>query len=378
MKILSIVPSYYPAKIYGGTIFSIHESNYEICKKNSKIQINVLTTTANGKKRLENKKNKLINYLKNYKVFYCFDEIINRFSISFFFKILSKIKKSDLIHLQDIFSYFAILTIILSSIYKKKIIISPRGSLSIWSLKSKFYIVKKIIVYFILSIKPNIFWHVTSNLEKNDLIKLSIKNNITIIENFAFKPFYLNLKKKWWMNKIDKKKIALGFLGRLDKKKGLDLLIESFLKANTKNISLSIAGGDKKKVAEICEKLKIKINKKIYFLGHVDKKKFNYLSSLDYFIMLSKNENFGNVYLEALCAGTPIITSKFTPFNDIEKFSSGHVLSMNEKKIIIFLEKLDKIHKKKIKVSKKYISNFNRKKIVSKFEDFYQKVYSII
>ena len=56
MKILSIVPSYYPAKIYGGTIFSIHESNYEICKKNSKIQINVLTTTANGKKRLENKK----------------------------------------------------------------------------------------------------------------------------------------------------------------------------------------------------------------------------------------------------------------------------------------------------------------------------------
>ena len=103
--------------------------------------------------------------------------------------------------------------------------------------------------------------------------------------------------------------------------------------------------------------------------------------SKPYFISicgLSKNENFGNVYLEALCAGTPIITSKFTPFNDIEKFSSGHVLSMNEKKIIIFLEKLDKIHKKKIKVSKKYISNFNRKKIVSKFEDFYQKVYSII
>ena len=112
MRVLSVVPSYYPAKIYGGTIFSIHETNTQICKTNSKIKINVITTTANGNKRLKNKKNKLINYLSNYNVFYCFDEIINRFSFSFFINLKQKLKRSDLVHLQDIFSYFAILTLI--------------------------------------------------------------------------------------------------------------------------------------------------------------------------------------------------------------------------------------------------------------------------
>ena len=195
MKVLSIVPSYYPAKIYGGTIFSIHETNYQICKKKSKITIDVLTTTANGNSRLKNKKNRLISYLKNYKVFYCFDEVINRFSFSFFFKLIERIKKNDLIHLQDIFSYFAILTIIFSSFYKKKIIISPRGSLSEWSLKSKLFVIKKIIFFLFLNIKNNIYWHVTSNLEKKDLNKLGVKKNIIVIENFAFKASYIKIKK---------------------------------------------------------------------------------------------------------------------------------------------------------------------------------------
>lgn len=375
MKILSIVPSYYPAKIYGGTIFSIHETNTQICKTNSKVEINVLTTTANGSKRLKNKKNKLINYLPNYNVFYCFDEIINRFSFSFFINLKNKLKRIDLVHLQDIFSYFAILTLIFSWTYKKKLIVSPRGSLSEWSLKSKYLILKKIIVYLFINLKKNIHWHVTSSFEKKDLINLGITKNITVIENFSFKPFYTNIKKKWWLDKKDKKKISIGFLGRLDKKKGLEILIDCFTKAKIKNISLSIAGGSRKEVRFFQKQLNNYKHKNIYFLGHIDKTKYNYLSSLDYLIMLSENENFGNVYLEALNVGTPIITSKFTPFNNIEKYKSGFVLDMNQKKIINFLEKLDKSQKKKIKVSKRYISQFDKKKIIHKFNKLYKKIY---
>lgn len=375
MKILSVVPSYYPAKIYGGTIFSIHETNNQICKTNSKIKINVLTTTANGDKRLNNRKNKLINYLSNYSVFYCFDEIINRFSFSFLINLKKRLKNVDLVHLQDIFSYFAILTLIFSGIYKKKLIISPRGSLSNWSLRSKFFILKKIIVYLFLHFKKDIHWHVTSNFEKKDLINLGIKKNIHIVENFSFKPVYAKLKKKWWLNKEDKKKTSIGFLGRLDKKKGIDILIDCFVKAKIKNITLSIAGGSKKEVRFFQKQLDKYKSKNIYFLGHIDKSKFNYLSSLDYFIMLSKNENFGNVYLEALNVGTPIITSKFTPFKNIARHNSGFVLDMNSKKIISFFEKLDKSQNNKIKVSKKYLSKFDKKKIIHKFNKLYKKIY---
>ena len=373
MKVLSVVPSYYPAKIYGGTIFSIHETNQEICKSNKNIKIDVLTTTANGRVRLKNKKNKLIRYLKNYSVFYCHDEIINRFSLSFIFKLQNKIKESDILHLQDIFSYFAILTVFFSYFYNKKIIISPRGSLSEWSLKSKYFILKKLIFLFIIKIKKNIFWHVTSNLEKNDLKKLGIKENIRVIENFAFKPSFIKIKKKWWIQKLDKKKIALGFLGRMDKKKRVDLLLNSFCKANTNNLTLSIAGIEKKQMNTIVREKKY-LNKRVYFLSYLDKTKYNYLSSLDYFIMLSENENFGNVYLESLVSGTPIITSKFTPFKNVANFSSGHVLDLNENKIINFLKKLDQNKIKKIKVSRKYISQFNKKNIIFKFYSFYREI----
>lgn len=374
MKILSVVPSYFPAKIYGGTIFSIHETNYQICKNNKNISIEVLTTTANGTKRLENKKNKLIRILDNYKVFYCYDEIINRFSMIFFVKLIKEVKNKDIIHLQDIFSYFAIITVVVSKIYKKKIIISPRGSMSEWSLKSKFYLIKRAIIFFYLKIQKNINWHVTSKLEKQDLKKIGITKKISIIENFAFEPKYTSITSRWWLDKIHKKKIALGFLGRLDKKKGIDFLLNCFLKANTKNLTLTIAGGDKQQILKLKKKFKINMENKIFFLGYIDKLKYNYLSSLDYFIMLSENENFGNVYLESLVAGTPIITSKNTPFKDIKKYNSGYCLSMNEKEVINFLIKLDKNKKKKIFVSKKYINIFDKKKIIKKFFNFYKKL----
>lgn len=374
MKILSVVPSYFPAKIYGGTIFSIHETNYQICKNNKNISIEVLTTTANGTKRLENKKNKLIRILDNYKVFYCYDEIINRFSIIFLVKLIKEVKNKDIIHLQDIFSYFAIITVVVSKIYKKKLIISPRGSMSEWSLKSKFYLIKRAIIFFYLNIQRNINWHVTSKLEKQDLKKIGITKKISIIENFAFEPKYTSINSRWWLDKIHKKKIALGFLGRLDKKKGVDFLLNCFLKANTKNLTLTIAGGDKQQIIRLKKKFKINTKKKIFFLGYIDKLKYNYLSSLDYFIMLSENENFGNVYLESLVAGTPIITSKNTPFKDIKKYNSGYCLSMNEKEVINFLNKLDKNKKKKIFVSKKYINIFEKKKIIKKFFNFYKKL----
>ena len=221
--------------------------------------------------------------------------------------------------------------------------------------------------------KKNIFWHVTSNLEKNDLKKLGIKENIRVIENFAFKPSFIKIKKKWWIQKLDKKKIALGFLGRMDKKKRVDLLLNSFCKANTNNLTLSIAGIEKKQMSSIVREKKY-LNKRVYFLSYLDKTKYTYLSSLDYFIMLSENENFGNVYLESLVSGTPIITSKFTPFKDVANFSSGHVLDLNENKIINFLKKLDQNKIKKIKVSKKYISQFNKKNIIFKFYSFYREI----
>ena len=121
MRICVIVPSFFPAVFYGGSIFSIHESLKLF--SNKKLEIFVSTTSANGSTRLKVKKNIFLKLKQNYFVKYYFDEIINRFSLSFLFGIWSDVRKSNIVYVQDIFSIFAILGFIASRIYNKKCII---------------------------------------------------------------------------------------------------------------------------------------------------------------------------------------------------------------------------------------------------------------
>ena len=41
-------------------------------------------------------------------------------------------------------------------------------------------------------------------------------------------------------------------------------------------------------------------------------------------LLLSKSENFGNVVIESLAQGTPVIASKGTPWQELEVRSSGY------------------------------------------------------
>ena len=159
----------------------------------------------------------------NYFVKYYFDEIINRFSLSFLFGIWSDVRKSDIVYVQDIFSIFAILGFIASRIYNKKCIIAPRGSLSEYSLKSRFYFLKIIWIFIFLKIiNKNFFWHVTSKLEKKNISKLNLNGKVFIIPNFI-KFDLKKIKKLKYLKRLNfnnlKKVLKIGTLTRLDKKK---------------------------------------------------------------------------------------------------------------------------------------------------------------
>tara|TARA_B100000989_G_scaffold298918_1_gene291054 strand:+ start:30416 stop:31564 length:1149 start_codon:yes stop_codon:yes gene_type:complete len=355
MRICVIVPSFFPAVFYGGTIFSIHES-LELFS-NKKLKIFVSTTSANGKKRLKVKKNIFLKLKNNYFVKYYFDEIINRFSLSFLFGIWSDVRKSDIVYVQDIFSMFAILGFIASRIYNKKCIIAPRGSLSEYSLKSRFYRLKIIWIFIFLKIiNKNFFWHVTSKLEKKDISKLNLNGKIFIIPNFI-KFDLKKIKKLKSLNSLSlnnlKKVLKIGTLTRLDKKKGLLNLIRAFYKLKTKqDAHLFICGEDHGFKQEIKKEIKLlKLNKKVTLLKPLyGIKKYQFLKMLDVFCLPSKNENFGNVYLESLRVGTPIIASKFTPWGNVIKFKCGLITNNKIENIALnidkFIENKNKFKKK--------------------------------
>ncbi|MDC3030217.1 glycosyltransferase [Candidatus Pelagibacter sp.] len=374
MRICVIVPSFFPAVYYGGSIFSIHESLNLFSDKNLKIFVS--TTSANGNKRLKIKKNNFIKMKNNYFVKYYFDEIINRFSFSFLLGIWGDVKKSEIVYIQDVFSIFAALGFLASRIYNKKCIIAPRGSLSDFSLKNKYYWIKKIWIYFFLRlINKNFYWHVTSKFEKQDILKLKLLGKIFIIPNYI--KFDLKKLKKIKPLNYEKNKdiIKIGVLTRLDKKKGLKNLIRAFsiLKVKKKT-NLIICGEDhgykkmlKREIFLNKVEKKVSIIKPIYGI-----KKFKFLKMLDLFCLPSENENFGNVYLESLRVGTPIIASKFTPWKNIIKFKCGLITNNKIKNIALNMKYIIENKNKFKKRNCEKLANLYNGNII---RNFYKKMF---
>ena len=59
MKVALVIPSFYPATVYGGSIFASYYLTKEAAHQG--LDIRVLTTNANGKERLRLVSNKFID-----------------------------------------------------------------------------------------------------------------------------------------------------------------------------------------------------------------------------------------------------------------------------------------------------------------------------
>ena len=81
MKLNLIIPSFYPATVYGGPIFSTLNTCRELAKFDN-IDIYVSTTNANMNSKLDIKTNIFTELEKNIFVKYYDETIINKISLS--------------------------------------------------------------------------------------------------------------------------------------------------------------------------------------------------------------------------------------------------------------------------------------------------------
>ena len=168
MRICLISSSFYPATFYGGPISATWDLSKSITNKN--VEVYVSTTNANGTSRLFVKTNRFIEKEKNLFVKYYHEELLNRFSVKFILGIFNDIKLSDIVYIQYIFHYTVFISLFVSFLQNKKVIVCPRGSLSLYGLAYKRKWIKKI--WLNLLIKPflnNITFHASSLLEKKDI-----------------------------------------------------------------------------------------------------------------------------------------------------------------------------------------------------------------
>lgn len=386
-KILMITPSFYPAFHYGGPIFS----SYELAKslKINNVDIKVVTTNANGKEKLKIKTgifHKLENELP-VKYYHSLDS--RGTSLSMILNLRKEIKSSDIVYLVSIFSTPTPFTIFLCRLYNKPLIISPRGQLGKWCLEQGSIFKKLWLRTFIQSHIKFLHWHLASRAEEQDVLAVYPSAKTFVIPHgVSPELFQLNemKKDKTFYNKYtgfdcSNKNIIIS-MGRLHEVKGFDILIEAVKKVQKLvpsangglfwDLVLLIAGedfGEKKKLEEMIDKLGLK--EKVFLIGRIEgKEKIEFLRNADVFALASHHENFGMSYAEALAAGTPVIASRNTPWQDVEKYKCGKWVENNSAKFAEALTEIlnpdpEKMGKNGIEYVK---DNFSWEKIAVKFK----------
>jgi glycosyltransferase involved in cell wall biosynthesis len=258
----------------------------------------------------------------NFKVWYA-NSFINYFS---YIKVL-KNTKADLVFFNSIYSFRFFLFPLL---FKKfifsqfaKFIISPRGILQSGSLAVKSY--KKLPYLKLLkrsTLLNKLIWHATVTLEEI-AIKKYFGNMLTIkiagnIPKMPIGQLQISNKKKTVLQLV--------YLSTITSVKNLKMIIQILIECKH-IIRLDIYGGVKDQFYwKDCQQSMALLPKNIHIVYKGDLQPNlvqRTLQNYDALVLLSTGENFGHVLFESLSVGRPIITSHFTPWNDLQKQMAG-------------------------------------------------------
>lgn len=176
-----------------------------------------------------------------------------------------------------------------------------------------------------------------SNIESSDMLvacakeeakvlrKLFPKKDISIIPNGIPDEFF-NTENK---TKIFKRKKRMLFLSQIIPVKGIERIIKSIKEIGVNEFldwEFLIAGYEDVNYKSILEKMvsDFELKELVKFIGPMfDLDKIKIFDNVDVFLLPSYSENFGIVVAEALSRGLPVLTTKGTPWKELETNNCG-------------------------------------------------------
>jgi len=124
-----------------------------------------------------------------------------------------------------------------------------------------------------------------------------------------------------------KEDISIGFLGRINKNKGIEDLLYVFNNLDTENTQLMIGGHADEQYLKYLNTIPLESKKeKIRYLGYVENRKL-FFDEIDIFIFPSFSEGLGLVLLEAMSFSKLCITRDISPMNNYLNLESGYLFT---------------------------------------------------
>jgi glycosyltransferase involved in cell wall biosynthesis len=231
------------------------------------------------------------------------------------------LKTADVLHLNSIFYPPSWILATLGVWQRKKIIWSVRGELdeqalrfSRWKKKPILFLVQRLLAH-------RVTFHTTSAAETT-FVRQIFGATAQVIEI----PNYLTLPKRVTRQE---KPNALLFIGRIHPIKGVERLIQALAASpifRQTATTLTIAGDADNAYGASLRQLSetLGLSEKIAFIGHIEGAAKQQLFADAYFtFMPSFSENFGNVVIESLAQGTPVVASTGTPWAHLTSENAG-------------------------------------------------------
>ena len=338
MKLLHIIPTYYPATYWGGPIFSVYALNNALAALPD-LELKVLTTDSAGPRVTDHLNVRdLVGTFPDYEVIFCRRIAGASVSVEFLRRFISLIRQVDVVHLTATYSFPTIPTLIVCRLLRKPLVWSPRGAILDaydWDGTRKRGI-KKVwerVCNFI--IRPgSVTLHVTSEDERHASLSRIPRAEAVIIPNGV--ETLPTLPKREW---LPEGRLRLVFMGRLSPKKGVENLLKAMkLMEEDQSVELTIYGtGDnpyRDSLIELAKDLNL-LDKSVNFAGHVDgNDKYDAFLNADMCVIPSYSENFCMVVAEALGHGVPVVTSHGTPWAEVEERDCGLWVNNNPEMLV--------------------------------------------
>lgn len=266
--------------------------------------------------------------------------------------IYEEIKRCDILFTDGVCQLNNFIIVLKALHYNKKVVLSPRGELFEAAIdhKGRLYGFAKrcFIMVMRLFYGNKVVFHATSEEEKRAVIQyFGNKSQIACIPNYMILPNRVEGR----LHNNDKQWSYLLYVGRINPIKNLDILIQGvansthFINGNFSLILAGETGGTYyDSLIALCEKLNL--NGRVRFVGLISGEDKSVLYANAYCsFLLSKSENFGNVVIESLRQGTPVITSKGTPWRVLKQKCAGEWIDVSVHEVSLAIDAILSMNK---------------------------------
>jgi glycosyltransferase involved in cell wall biosynthesis len=325
VKVLHVTPVFYPAFDDGGPIVAFYELCRGLARQGSDIR--VLTTDAHGSgKSLNVETGREIKVETNFRIRYCKRAMRRSMSPTLLRLLVDYVKEADVVHLQSVYNFPTIPTLLLCKIFGKPVVWSPDGALQWWK-GSRRTRIKAVWNRICRIVAPsNLIIHATSQQEAQESQDILPFAQTMVVAHAIPIPTQVRRIKTHGV-------LQLLYLGRLDPKKGIENLLAAckIIEQETElSWSLTIAGDGNENYARALRTMVRNLgfalarSEQVLMIGQVlGETKEQVFERADVLVVPSYTENFGVVIAEALAREIPVIASTGTPWERLEEINCG-------------------------------------------------------